>query len=299
MKAADLVKVRAVQLLAGLAPKPPRELRFTDLPKVVTRLQVPTSVGAVACTAYWPAPGPTPPPVHLNFHGGGFVIRHPEADDHLCRYLAAHAGCVVVNVDYDVAPQRPFPVATTQAYEVTAWVTSHGEEQGWDGSRVAVGGNSAGGNLAAGVCLVARDRGAFTPLLQVLAYPPLDLAVDPGEKHARTDNPLITPRLARLFDASYVPDAATRADPLVSPLRAKDHSGLAPALVIIAEYDLLRDEEESYVGVLADAGVPVTRRLVEGADHAFTHRGPVPQALETFASIADSLSTALAVSTPR
>jgi len=237
--------------------------------------------------------------VHVNFHGGGFVIRHPEADDHLCRYLAAHAGCVVVNVDYDVAPQRPFPVATTQAYEVTAWVAGHGEEQGWDGSRVAVGGNSAGGNLAAGVCLAARDRGEFTPLLQVLAYPPLDLSVDPGEKRARTDKPLITPQLARLFDASYVPDATRRADPLVSPLRAEDHSRLPPALVIIAEQDLLRDEEEAYVRALADAGVPVTCRLLEGADHAFTHRGPVPQALETFALIADSLTAALAPITPR
>jgi acetyl esterase len=296
----DAVTVRAMQALSFLMQKTPRGLRFEEIPKRVTKIRVPTSVWDVSCTIYRPPVwSPLPPPVYVNFHGGGFVFRHPEADDHICRYIAAHAQCVVVNVDYDVAPQRAFPVAATQAYDVTVWVTRHGEAQGWDGSRVAVGGHSAGGNLAAGVCLSARDRGEPSPLLQILDYPPLDLTVDPGDKRARTDKPLLTPGMGRLFDSSYVPDASRRADPLVSPLLADDLTGLAPALVITAEYDILRDEGDAYARALAAAGVPVTHRMVEGVDHAFTHRGPVEPALETIDLMATSLSAAFVSSASR
>lgn len=293
------LRAHAIQRLAGhLLSRPIPALRLRELPRRTHSLRVPTRRGPVRCTVYSPPEQTGPPPVYVNLHGGGFVIRHPEADDHLCRYLAAEVGCVVVNVDYDVAPQRPFPTASMQAYDVVQWVADDAPTHGWDGGRLAVGGQSAGGNLAAGVALAARDSGTPELALQVLLYPPLDLTVDPGNKRARTDKPLLTPGLGRIFDAAYVPDRAKRADPMVSPLRAGDLGGLAPALVITAELDLLRDEADAYAAALAEAGVPVSHHVVEGVDHAFTHRGPVDAALETFGIVARSLRDAFAQPIP-
>jgi acetyl esterase len=294
------LRARAIQRLAGsLMTRPIPALRLPDVPRRTHTLHVGTRRGDVRCTAYLPAEqAAVPPPVYVNLHGGGFVIRHPEADDHICRYLAATVGCVVVNVDYDVAPQAPFPAASLQAYDVVRWVADHGAEHGWDGTRLAVGGQSAGGNLAAGVAIAARDAGTPHLALQVLLYPPLDLTVDPGDKRARTDKPLLTPGLGRIFDAAYVPDPTKRADPLVSPLRADDLGGLAPALVITAELDLLRDEADAYAAALADAGVPVSHQVVPGVDHSFTHRGPVSAAEDTFRVLAESLQAAFAMTGP-
>jgi acetyl esterase len=250
----------------------------------------------VRCTVYRPSSPPegTAPPVYVNFHGGGFVLRRHQTDDHICRFLAARAGCVVVNVDYDVAPTRPFPVATTQAYDVTAWVAAHGAENGWDGTRLAVGGHSAGGNLAAGVCLTARDTGDFSPRLQILDYPPTDLAADPASKRLHGPKSVITPALSHFFNDAYVPDLSTRSDPLASPALASDHTGLAPALIITAEYDLLRDEGTAYAQTLRAAGVAVTHRDFEGVDHSFTHAGPIEPAKEAMELMADSLRKAFA-----
>jgi acetyl esterase len=211
----------------------------------------------------WPGHGPPTRPA------GG---RSPAE---LCRTIAEEVGCVVVNVDYDVAPQRPFPVAANQAYGVACWVAGEGAaEHGWDGSRIALGGQSAGGNLTASACLRARDDGGFAALLQVLVYAPLDLAEDPGRKHARADKPLITPGIARVFNYTYVQDPAFRTDPLASPLHAADLSGLPAALVVTAELDLLRDEGDRYAERLRHAGVPVDHYLAPGVDHYFTHVAP-------------------------
>lgn len=285
--ARDRLAARVMQVLLGRVTRPPASLHVagTDLPDpvphvvrtpsgpVTVHLYRPARVGAGA-----PAPGTAGlplPPVYVNFHGGGFIARHPEYDDHICRALVAWTGCVVVNVDYDVAPQRPFPVAVQQAMAVTEWAARAGAEQGWDGARLAVGGQSAGGNLAAGVCLLAVTRGTCTPALQILNYPPLDLAADPAGKVALASKPLIRPGLARLFNNAYTPDPATRRDPLASPLLAEDLRGVAPALVITAEYDLLRQEGDAYAERLRDAGVCVTHHVMPGVDHAYTHRKPV------------------------
>ncbi len=265
------------------------------------RLTVPTEQGPVTVHVYRPtaAAADRPSPVYLNFHGGGFIVRHPEYDDHLCRALAAGTGGVVLNVDYDVAPQRPFPVAPRQAFAVTQWVIANAAAQGWDATRVAVGGQSAGGNLAAGIALAARDQGAPAPVLQVLAYPPLDLAADPATKVARTSKPLINPRIAKLFNNAYVPDVASRTDPLASPLLAADLTGLAPALVLTAEYDLLRDEADAYAARLAEAGVPVSHHVIAGVDHAFTHVEPVEKAQQALALIVSALKSAWALDDPQ
>jgi acetyl esterase len=129
-------------------------------------------------------------------------------------------------------------------------------------------------------------------VLQILNYPPLDLAADPSTKLARTASPLIRPSMAKVFNNAYVPDPTTRTDPLASPLLARDLAGLAPALVITAEYDMLRDEADRYAARLADAGVPVSHHVMPGVDHAYTHAEPTGPLREALTLMADALSKA-------
>ncbi|MFJ4200602.1 alpha/beta hydrolase [Streptomyces sviceus] len=289
------IKARGIQLLLGrVMSRVHKDLRFTDIPARTETLRVETGAGPVTCTVYRPpATTATPAPVYVNFHGGGFVVARPEQDDHICRYIAATAGCVVINVDYAVAPQRPYPAPVTQAYDVTAWVAENGAANGWDGSRLAVGGHSAGANLTAAVCRLARERGTFSPRLQILDSAPLDQLADPAAKRSLVAKPLLTPQLMRIFTAAYVPDPADRAHPLVSPALADDLAGLPPALVVTAENDRLRDEGDAYAKALEAAGVPVTHRVFEGVDHYFTHTGPVAAGKEALDLMAGSLRDAL------
>ncbi|WP_406155872.1 alpha/beta hydrolase [Streptomyces sp. NBC_00882] len=289
------IQARGIQLLLGrVMSRVHKDLRFTDVPARTESLRVETGAGPVTCTVYRPpVTTDTPVPVYVNFHGGGFVVARPEQDDHICRYIAATAGCVVINVDYSVAPQRPFPTPVTQAYDVTAWVAENGAAGGWDGSRLAVGGHSAGANLTAAVCRLARERGTFTPRLQIIDSAPLDQVADPATKRSLVAKPLLTPQLMRIFNAAYVPDPADRAGPLVSPALAEDLAGLPPALVITAENDRLRDEGDAYAKALEAAGVPVTHRVFEGVDHYFTHTGPVPAGKEAIDLMATALRDAL------
>lgn len=288
---------RLIQLGGGRMTRPPASLRLPELRMAATNVhQVETSAGTVACTAYHPL---TAPPggaagVYVNFHGGGYVMRHPEQDDALCRYLAHQTDCVVINVDYDVAPQHPFPTAVTQAYEVCRWVARAGAEHGWDGRLLAVGGQSAGGALAAAAGRQARDSGEFEVRLQALLYPPLDLTIPPEHKRAKATRPLIGPGISRIFNEAYTPDPATRSDPLVSPAAATDLAGLPPTLIITAELDALRDEGDRFAAALAAAGVPVTHKVFPDVDHAFTHREPVEPALAAYALVADAVTSALA-----
>ena len=289
------IQARGIQLLLGrVMSRVHKDLRFTDVPARTESLHVETGAGPVTCTVYRPpATTDTPAPVYVNFHGGGFVVARPEQDDHICRYIAATAGCVVINVDYAVSPQRPFPTPVTQAYDVTAWVAENGATGGWDGSRLAVGGHSAGANLTAAVCRLARDRGAFTPRLQIIDSAPLDQVADPATKQSLIAKPLLSPQLMRIFTDAYVPDPVDRAHPLVSPGLADDLAGLPPALVITAENDRLRDEGDAYAKALDAAGVPVTHRVFAGVDHYFTHTGPVPAGKEAIELMATTLRTAL------
>ncbi|MFG2463504.1 alpha/beta hydrolase [Streptomyces sp. NPDC048523] len=289
------IQARGIQLLLGrVMSRVHDDLRFTDIPARTETLRVQTGAGPVTCTVYRPpVTTETPAPVYVNFHGGGFVVARPEQDDHICRYIAATAGCVVINVDYAVAPQRPYPVPVTQAYDVTAWVAENGAAGGWDGSRLAVGGHSAGANLTAAVCLLARDRGTFTPRLQILDSALLDQVADPATKRSLIAKPLLGPRLMRIFTAAYVPDPADRAHPHASPALADDLTGLPPALVITAENDRLRDEGDAYAKALEAAGVPVTHRVFEGVDHYFTHTGPVAAGREAIDLMATALGAAL------
>jgi acetyl esterase/lipase len=265
---------RALQRAVGLGARRATATahgRWPELPRTTRELRIPTSIGTAAALVYLPATD-GPSPVHVNFHGGGYVLSSTELDDPLCRYLAAEAGVTVVNVDYVVAPQHPFPAAPHQAYEVVRWVAEHGAEQGWDGDRLTIGGQSAGGGLAAAVARLALERGGPRIALQVLHYPPLDLATSAKDKHALAAKPMLRPWMAEVFDGSYVPDPEQRRDRLVSPANPADTAdltGIAPALVITAELDLLRDEGDRYADRLQQAGALVQHHVVPGADHAY------------------------------
>ena len=203
------------------------------------------------------------------FHGGAFVMGDLAAYDDHCRVLANRSGCVVVGVDYRLAPEHPFPAAAEDAYAAIAWVASHAVELGIDPARLAVGGDSAGGNLAAVACLMARDRGGPALAFQLLVYPMLDHAFEGPSRRAFGEGHLFTERDMTWAWAQYVPDPDGRHHPYVSPSHAEDLADLPPALVVTAEHDPLRDEGEHYASLLADAGVDVELRRYPGLIHGF------------------------------
>lgn len=183
-----------------------------------------------------------------------------------------------------VAPQHPFPAPVEHAHAVTQWVAEHGDRHGWDGSRLAVGGQSAGGGLAAAVARLAFEGRGPAIGLQVLHYPPLDLSIPTRKKHSALRRPVIKPWMGEVFDTAYVPDRAMRADPLVSPAGAADTAdltGMTPALVITAEFDTLRDEGVRYADRLREAGALIEHRELAGVDHGYDGKDDA-LALETY-----------------
>ncbi|MDX3456372.1 alpha/beta hydrolase fold domain-containing protein [Streptomyces sp. ME02-8801-2C] len=249
--------------------------RLPEFPRATSGLTIPTSVAPARVVVYRPpvegAEDPAPP-VHVNFHGGGFVMALTETDDAFCRAVAALAGVVVVNVDYVVAPQYPFPAPPRQSYEVVRWIAENGAAHGWDGTRLTVGGQSAGGGLAAAVARQALEEQGPAIALQVLHYPPLDLATAAKDKRAAIAKPMLRPWMGEVFDSAYVPDPLRRTDRLVSPAHPKetaDLKGIAPALIITAAHDRLRAEGLRYAERLRQVGSLVEHHDVAGVDHGY------------------------------
>src|SRR5581483_3719120 len=201
------------------------------------------------------------PDPHL--HGGGWVLGSLETHDALCRSLARAVPAVVVAVDYRLAPEHKFPAAAEDAYAAPAW------EIGADARRVAVGGDSAGGNLAAVVSLMARDRGGPRLAHQLLVYPATDAGLEHASMRENADGYWLTRDMMAWFWNLYLGGARDGGSPLASPLRAQDLRGLPPATVITAEFDPLRDEGEAYAARLRAAGVPVDLRRWDGMIHGF------------------------------
>ena len=215
-------------------------------------------------------------------------MRGTSFDDPLCRYLAARAGVVVVNVDYVVAPQHPFPAPPRQAFEVVQWVAEHGAEHGWDGDRLTVGGQSSGGGLAAAAARQALEQGGPAVALQVLHYPPLDLTTRAKNKLSVIAKPILRPWMSEVFDSAYVPTRVlvpTAWCQPASPVDGADLTGIAPALVITPEFDLLRTEGQRCAQRLKHAGALVEHRDVAGADHGYDV-SDIDKARETYALIA-------------
>jgi acetyl esterase len=212
-------------------------------------------------------------PVLVFYHGGGFVIGDLDTHDRDCRALANRASCIVVAVDYRLAPEAPFPAAVEDAQAALRWVADHAAEIGGDPSRLAVGGDSAGGNLAAVVALWARDEGI--PLaFQLLIYPGVDVVE--GHYPSREENAqgyLLDKELTDWFILQYVGSEIPN-DWRFTPMQAPSHAGIAPALIITAEFDPLRDEGEAYAKTLADAGVPAKASRYDGMIHGFFGLAP-------------------------
>jgi acetyl esterase len=299
LAAKAMQRLVALAVRSGKAGTSPLD-RFAELPSNTRDLTIPTSIAPARAVVYLPADDTPTPAVHVNFHGGGYVLPFIELDDPLCRFLAAKAGVVVINVDYVVAPQHHFPAPTRQAYEVVQWVVAHGAEQGWDGSRLTVGGQSAGGALAAAVARQALEHGGPSLALQVLHYPPLDLATSAKDKNAATAKPKLRPWMAEVFDGSYVPKPQDRLDPLVSPANPADTAelhGIAPALVITAALDLLRDEGVRYADRLGEAGALVEHHDVPDADHGYDGEDD-DKARQVYALIARHVQRATTLTAP-
>ncbi|KJE24880.1 esterase/lipase [Frankia torreyi] len=283
-----------------LVGSPSKSLRFATQavadPETVT---VPTRHGPVRCLLYRPPTGTGPrPPVHVQLHGGAFIVRSPEQDDHVCRYLASDVGAAVLVPDYDTAPKVAYPVAEHQAYDVAAWAHAHGAEQGWDGGRLSVGGYSAGAKLAINVVQQARDAGAFLPVALAVGYGVTDVGLDP---HARTSpkrRPAIGPRLLRLVQHVYFPDPATRAEPLASPALAPDLAGFPPTLVTTGGLDSLEADGRIFAEKLRATGADVTYHCFPDVDHGYTHKRPVETAREAITGLGDHLARAYAAANP-
>jgi acetyl esterase len=251
------VEVRAaVAPIAGLIGDGPAVERVEDL-------SIPVRDAEIAGRRYRPA-GAHGTIVWL--HGGGWVMDGIESSDAMCRILATSAAATVVSVDYRVAPEHPFPVPLDDCFDALSWVAALDRS-----SPLVVGGDSAGGNMAAVCALRARDRGGPSLAAQVLVYPATDTDMTTASYREHGGNELLmlgTAEMAWFFD-QYVPNAADRENPEVAPLRAADLSGLPPAIVVVAEYDPLRDDGLRYGEHLGAAGVDVTLLRYDDMPHVF------------------------------
>ena len=231
---------------------------------------IPGPAGEIPVRIYTPRDAPGGPlPAIVWFHGGGWVIGNLDSADYACRMVTNASGCKLISVDYRLAPEHKFPAAADDCFAATQWVAANAASIGVDGARIAVGGDSAGGNLAAVVSQLAKVAGGPTILYQVLIYPVTDHGVDTASYADNAEGYLLTRDSMVWFWGHYLNSEADGADLKASPLRAADLAGLPPALVVTAEFDPLRDEGEAYAKRLKEAGVPVTQIRYEGQIHGF------------------------------
>ena len=280
------LKMRAVLLVARLSGgKPLNELPVAEARRAtVMRVGKSRAAAPVAGIADRVIPGPagdipiriyTPEGVGpfallVYFHGGGFVVGSIDGADMICRALCHGAGCIVVSVGYRLAPEHTFPAAPDDCLAATRWAAGHAAELGADPARLAVAGDSAGGNLAAVTALRMRDEGGPPLRGQLLIYPVADYHTPPTPSYlANADGYLLTRAMMIWFWGHYLNHAGEADDPHAAPLRAPDLAGLPPALVITAEFDPLRDEGERYAERLRLAGVPTALSRYDGMIHGF------------------------------
>ncbi len=267
----------------------------------VEEMTIPGPGGEIGARLYVALDAPRPPqPLLVYYHGGGWVIGGLDTHDGLCRFLAGHSGCRVLSIDYRLAPEHPFPAAVEDAAAAFAWASGHAGELGADPARIAVAGDSAGGNLAAGVCLGARDAGGPQPAMQLLLYPATDVLGEQASRDIFAEGFLLTRNDMKWFEDHYLPDGCEPDDPRASMMRAGDVSNLPPAYVATAGFDPLRDEGEIYAARMSEAGVPVVLRRFPGQIHGIANLTAIcPSAREAMLEVAGALRMGLGLASAK
>jgi acetyl esterase len=242
--------------------------------KGVHELTVPGATGPLRARLYQtPEPAPGPHPLLVFIHGGGFVVGDLDTHDHPCRVLCRHAGVHVLSIEYRLGPEHPFPHYHDDVLASWRWAAEHAAELGADPARVAVGGDSAGGTLSIDVARAGAAGDVPAPALQVLLYPATDATERARSYELFADGFFLTTALIDWYTSHHWPEGADQRDPRRSPLLVEDLSGQAPAIVVTAGFDPLRDEGEAYARRLREAGVPVVLRRFESLFHGFINVG--------------------------
>jgi len=257
----------------------------------VETLLVPGSATEIPVRVYDPDDGGHSP-VLTFFNGGGWVRGGLDTHDHVCREVARRVGCIVVSVAYRRPPEHPFPAALVDAYDATEWVANHAQLFGGDPDSVAVGGTSAGGNLAATTSLLARDRGGPAIRHQLLIYPVTDHSFDRPSYEENVEGYLLTKASMQWYWDRYLASDIDGHNPYASPLQARDLAEVPPATVLTCEFDPLRDEGRAYARRLREAGVPVTVLHYDDVIHAFVMFDALERATEAFGDVARELEAA-------
>ncbi len=255
---------------------------------------IPGPAGEIPIRVYTPL-GDGPFPILVWYHGGGFTIGSLDSHDPICRQLCAQAECLVVSVDYRLAPEHRFPAAVDDAFAALQWIGAHGAEIGGDPGRIAVSGDSAGGNLSTVASIMARDAGGPAVCFQALIYPTTDARADYPSVRDNGDNAFLSNDTMLWFYEHYHGDTDSKLDWRASPILTEDLSDLPPALIITAEFDTLRDEGEAYGEALREAGNAVTVRRYDGMTHVFVQlAGLLEDGRSAIAEVAAALRVAYA-----
>jgi acetyl esterase len=254
---------------------------------------IPGPGGQIRARAYSPIAASGPQPTLIYFHGGGFVAGGLETHDGLCRQLVSDGGFKVIAVDYRLAPEHVFPAAVEDAWAASLWIEQNSAQLGVDGGRLAVGGDSAGGMLAAIVTQMAREKGGLKPTYQLLLFPNTQMGGETASLNQFAVGYFLERRTIEYFAGLYLPPGTDKNAPHVSPLRAKDVAGLPPAYVMLAGYDPLHDEGLAYAEKLRAAGVKVTIADYPDMVHCFVYLQTVlPQAHDAMAKAAKAVKAA-------